>query len=539
MHILLVEDDAECRQFLAMNFEADGMTVTQCIDAEQALSIIKSSSIDIVMSDVNLPCMDGLALLEQIQKISDIPVIIITGYGSVGSAVKALKLGATDYLVKPFEDTSRISRIVAKAVEHHRLTTHNKDLIKKLARAERLEYIGNLAGGVAHDLNNMLAPMLGLPDVMQGDLNKCTNCCKIAEQLRNDLDIMKESIQRAVIMVRDLLTFSRRNVCELSPQNINSIVKACISSQEFIEMSSTNHDVKTETDLAPNLPNIAASAPHIIRVICNLARNGIEAANQLHSNDPDIKPKLTIKTSSVILDKPKIAYEIIPPACYVVLAVTDNGAGIEPENTNKIFEPFFTQKKQTRSSGSGLGLAVVHGVAKDHHGFLDVNSQLGKGSTFSVYFPATTEPSSLVSDQIKNETYIGGNESILVIDDDIHFRMLAERFLKTLGYQVTLARDGHDAVNMAKKFTQDSSPFFELMLINMTMEDGFDGLDTLRLIKALYPKVKAIISSGHAINSRIQDAIDIGAGWLPKPYRIGDLAKSLRKQLDIPNPSLN
>ncbi len=535
IHILLVEDDNDCREFIAMSLECEGITVTQCTEAEQAVEILKSSSIDAVVTDICLPCMDGIALLEHIRKNSEIPVIMITGHSSIQSAIETLKLGANDYLIKPFENGTMVTRAVTKAVEHHRLKSLNKELEKKLATSEKIEQLGRLAGGVAHDLNNILTPVFGLPDVMLDDLKTCETSCATASQLKDDLQLMKASIERAVNIVGDMLALSRRTTYVFSDDDINSIVTAFMKSQEFIEMTGVRKHVVIETNMAFGLPSISASSSHLFRILCNLMRNGLEAIDDSLTVDPQVEARLTIRTSSVSLNGPMNGFEVIPPGEYVLLQVEDNGIGITSDNLAKICEPFFTHKKQGSASGTGLGLTVVQGIIKDHHGFLDIKSRSGKGSIFSIYFPAVETDVINTTTEKTEETYHGGTEHVLIVDDEPSLITMAERFLKKLGYTMAAAPDGHAALDLIKSKSTvhgDKSCPFDLIIIDMIMKDGFDGLDTMKTIKAIYPDQKIIISSGYAPTKRIQTALHMGAGWLPKPYQITDLAKALRAQID-------
>ena len=532
LHVLLVDDDEDVREFLAMSLEIQDVKATQVADAESAMEALTSGSFDAVATDMNLPGADGISLLRHIrEKYDDLPVILITGYGSVDSAVDALKMGAQDYLVKPLETADGLLGAIWKAVDRHKLTKENRALQERLVRAKKMESLADLAGGVAHDLNNILAPMLGLPDIIIDEIrHTCDTCHERLIATETDLELMKTSAQRAAAMVRDLTASTKRGNCDLRPVSINKVVDDFIRSQEFMEMIKPRDDVEFTTDLCENPRLVSASQPHLIRAISNLVRNSLEAMNEQITGTPCENPSLSVTTSLVSLQRQKIGYEIIAPGDYAVVPVSDTGMGMEKEYLDRIFEPFFTRKKQSRQSGSGLGLSVVHGVVKDHEGYVDVVTKPGEGASISLYFPVTE---SAAIPQPQPTPVSGGTEHVLVIDDEPAPRIVAERFLKKLGYEVTAAISGRNALGLIKKACKgDDSQPFDLILLDMVMEEDFDGLATFHAIRELCPGQKAVICSGYAPTDRTRTALNMGAGWLPKPYTMNDLASVLRHELD-------
>ncbi|MCK5850851.1 MAG: response regulator [Kiritimatiellae bacterium] len=534
LQILIVDDDEDCREFLAMSLEMQDvpLKVIQASDGEDAVKILDANQFDAVATDMNLPGMDGLALLNHIrEKYDELPVILITGYSSVGTAVDALKMGAQDYLVKPLETADGLMGAILKAVDRHKLSKENKALQERLIRANKMESLADLAGGVAHDLNNILAPMLGLPDLIISEIqHTCKTCHELLSDTEGDLELMKISAQRAAAVVRDLTTSTKRGNYNTKPVNLNDIVNEYIQSQEFIELTRPRSDVTIKTELGHNLRTIGASVPHIIRAIANLTRNGLEAMNKQITGITPEKLELIITTSDVSPSEQTIGYELIPVGNYSVLQVSDSGAGMLKQDMDRIFEPFFTRKKQSRQSGSGLGLSVVHGVIKDHGGYIDIHTEIGKGTTFSLYFPETTEQG--IPDS-PHATVRRGTERILIVDDEPASRTVGERFLTSLGYRVTLAISGRNAVGLLKKKIKETNNTpFDLLLLDMIMEEDFDGLTTLTTIRQLCPDIPAIIASGHAPTDRVQKALDMGAAWLPKPFTIDALSTIVRNILD-------
>ena len=534
LRVLIVDDDEDCREFLAMSLEMQDfpMEVAQAADGEDAIGILAANQFDAVATDMNLPGIDGLALLRHIRENYDeLPVILITGYSSVGTAVDALKMGAQDYLVKPLDNADGLMGAILKAVDRHRLSKENKALQERLIRANKMESLADLAGGVAHDLNNILAPMIGLPDLIISEIqHTCETCHAHLAETENDLELMKISAQRAAAVVRDLTTSTKRGNYNTKPVNLNEIINEYIDSQEFIELSRPRSDVTFKNNRGNCFHTIGASTPHVIRAIANLTRNGLEAMNKQITGTTPEKLELTITTSDEILSEQKIGYELIPAGTYSVLQVSDTGAGMLQQDIERIFEPFFTRKKQSRQSGSGLGLSVVHGVIKDHGGYIDIHTEIGKGTTFALYFPTTSEEGIPDSPHAK---VLRGTERVLIIDDEPASRTVGKRFLTSLGYRVTLAISGRNAVGLLKKKMRETNNTpFDLLLLDMIMEEDFDGLTTLTTIRQLCPDIPAIIASGHAPTDRVQKTLDMGAIWLPKPYTIDALSTIVRDILD-------
>ena len=532
LRVLLVDDDEACRKVLAIGLESEGMVVSQAPSAEAAIEILKSSYFDAVATDMNLPEMDGIGLLCHIRdEIGEIPVILITGFGSVGSAVDALKLGAQDYLSKPLENASVLASAILRAVKMHRLAVQNKALQERLVRAERMESLANLAGGVAHDLNNILSPLVSLPDLLVRQLEMISSetGCDV-EMLKEDMGLLKASSQRATAVVRDLLVSSRNVNIDRRPIDLNAVITACLASQEVVDLSEGMPDLVVELDLEEAPLVTAASEAHVSRAVFNLVRNSIESMDERIAGRPLEECRLSVSTKNMDIVEPLVGYNVVDPGKYLRIRVTDTGIGICSADIQRIFDPFFSKKKESGRSGSGLGLAVVYGVMIEHDGYVNVESSEGEGTTIDIFFPSTDEGVQKM-DVVPRAT--AGTESILVVDDEPSQRIVAERLLKEMGYKVTLAKDGREALAMVgnpSRYTGDGP--FDLLILDMIMEEGFDGLATLIKVRELCPDQKVIIASGFAPTGRIQSAIDMGAGWLPKPYEMHNLSAALRAQLD-------
>ncbi|MDD2465619.1 MAG: response regulator [Desulfobulbus sp.] len=386
---------------------------------------------------------------------------------------------------------------------------------ERLVRAEKLEMIGTLAGGVAHDLNNILSGIVSYPDLL---LMKLPPDSPLYPPLRT----IKESGEKAAAIVQDLLTLARRGVTVREVVDLNKQVTAYLASPEFHLLQSHHPQIRVYTDCAPDLFNILGSPVHLAKSIMNLVTNAAESMEQ--------GGEIQIRTENRYVDSSLRLYEKIGQGEYVVLEVKDQGCGISQEDLEKIFEPFFTSKRMGKS-GTGLGMAVVWGTVKDHKGYIDCESTLGIGTTFTLYFPVTSQSHSLQLQETHLEEYLGQGEHILVVDDIAEQRQIASTILTELGYQVSTADSGEEAVRMA------SEQKFDLLLLDMILGEGMDGLDIYRRIIVFAPGQPAIITSGFSSTDRIAEAIQLGVGqYLKKPYMINKLGQAIRDELNAATP---
>ena len=386
-----------------------------------------------------------------------------------------------------------------------------RKLEERLQRAEKMEALGTMAGGVAHDLNNVLGIVVGYSELLVNDSGESGPARSKA------MEILKGGL-RAAAIVQDLLTLARRGVSNRKVLNLNSIVLECRNSPEFAGVCSYHPDIRLETDLEAHLLNISGSALHLGKSLLNLVTNAAEAMPQ--------GGVISIGTRNQYLDKPVSGYDEVREGDYVVLSVSDTGEGISDKDMKRIFEPFYTKKVMGRS-GTGLGLAVIWGTVKDHLGYINVESQEGKGTIFTLYFPVTREQISREQVSISSAEYMGNRESILIVDDVKEQRELAGAMLEKLNYTVGSVSSGEEAVEYLKQNTVD------LVVLDMIMDPGIDGLDTYAKILEIHPRQKAIIVSGFSETERVSRAQALGAGtYVKKPYVLEKLGLAVRKELE-------
>ncbi len=395
--------------------------------------------------------------------------------------------------------------------DRKRAEEEKQALEERLQRSEKMEALGLLAGGVAHDLNNVLGIVVGYAEMVLGDIDE-------KNPMRDDLQSIMEGGQKAAAIVQDLLTLARRGVTGRKVINVNRIILDFSKSPEWENIHANHRHVQIQKDLEPDLLNISASPVHIQKTLMNLVSNASEAMPQ--------GGKINIKTTNQYLDKPISGYDNIREGDYVVLYVSDEGEGISEADLKRIFEPFYTKKIMGRS-GTGLGLAVVWGTVKDHQGYIDVSSKEGKGTTFTIYFPVTREDLTKETSSVSMSEYMGNGESILIVDDVKGQRDLATAMLKKLNYTVTSVSSGEEAIEYLKQNKAD------IIVLDMIMEPGMDGLDTYKKVIEIHPKQKAIIVSGFSESDRVHDAQQLGAGeYVKKPYVQEKLGLAVKKELD-------
>jgi PAS domain S-box-containing protein len=387
------------------------------------------------------------------------------------------------------------------------------DLEFRLHRAQKMEAIGTLAGGVAHDLNNILSGIVSYPDLMLIGLPQDS-------PLRKSIRIIQKSGNKAAAIVQDLLTLARRGVVTKEVVNLNAIVREYLSSPEFEHIQQPNPGIAVKTSLPEDVLNVVGSPVHLSKSIMNLVKNAMEAISDLG--------EVTISTENTYVDTSINGYDQVKNGDYVTLSVADTGSGISSQDQEHIFEPFYT-KKVMGESGTGLGMAVVWGTVKDHHGYIDLKSTPGKGTCFTLYFPAVrqsiAETRSIVS---SIHEFMGKGESILVVDDAEEQRDIATEMLKLLRYTVHSVSSGAEAVAYMQA---GHSP--DLLVLDMIMQPGMDGLDTYREILRQKPGQRAIITSGFAETERVKEAIRLGAKtYIKKPYLIETIGKAVWTELN-------
>jgi PAS domain S-box-containing protein len=380
---------------------------------------------------------------------------------------------------------------------------------EKIARLKKMESLGLLAGGVAHDLNNVLSGIVSYPELLLLDLPEDS-------RLRKPIETMEKSGHRAVAIVQDLLTVARGVAIMKEPLNLNDIIREYLQSPEFHKFKEYHPAVTLKTNLDTGLLNISGSHAHIRKVVMNLVSNAAEAIEGSGT--------IAISTVNRYIDKPLRGYDDVRTGEYVVLAVFDDGSGISSEDLERIFEPFYTKKVMGRS-GTGLGLAVVWNVLQDHEGYVDVQST-ENGTTFELHFPITREAIADRESSLPIGEYKGAGETILVVDDVATQREIACNMLSVLGYKTTAVSSGEEAVKYLQAHTVD------LILLDMIMDPGINGRETYEMVIKIHPNQRAVIASGFAETDEVREAQRLGAvHFIKKPFTLEKIGFAIKDEL--------
>jgi len=414
-----------------------------------------------------------------------------------------------------FGDDGTLREVLAIGNDITELRAARKEkeiLASRLERSGRMEAVGTLAGGVAHELNNILSGIVSYPELLLMDLPADSSW-------RKPVETIQRAGEKAAKIVQDLLLLSRRGVSVTEPLTVNRIVRTYLDGREHRELTARHTNVRVDLSLPEGLPPIPASQERLIRALQSLVHYGFQAMPEGGA--------LRIETEHVSLTREYVGYEPVKPGDYVLLRVSDEGPALTWDHLERIFEPFYATKMLKRP-GTGLGLPVVWGIVKDCGGFVDVRTRPEIGTAFTLYLPAAKDPGGTTGANDAGQTSIlGRGESVLVVDDIPDQRIIAERILSRLNYRPVTLESGEAAVAYLEGHDAD------LVILDMVMEPGMDGLDTFRAILAARPGQKAILASGYSENDRVREARRLGAGaYLKKPYNVETLGRAVRAELD-------
>ncbi|MGD2086841.1 MAG: two-component regulator propeller domain-containing protein [Candidatus Aminicenantes bacterium] len=386
---------------------------------------------------------------------------------------------------------------------------------EKLLHAQKMETIGTLASSIAHDLNNILAGIVNYPEMLLMDMPPDSPHW-------HTIFAIRRSGLKAAAIVQDLLTLARRGVTVTEVVSLNRVISEFLPSPECQEILASSPDIRIKTHLEEDAHNIIGSPVHLSKTLMNLVSNAVEAMP--HGG------QLMIKTQNHYIHRHYHikGYHEVKEGNYVMLSVSDTGIGMSEKDMKHIFEPFYTKKKMGKS-GTGLGMAVVWGTVQDHNGYITVESseKKKKGTTFTLYFPATRLKSVKGQSQLTMNQLMGNGESILVVDDVEEQREAASMILKKLKYSVHAVDSGEKAIEYLKEQATD------LLVLDMIMEPGISGLETYKRVLQIYPGQKTIIVTGYTETKDIKEAQKLGAGtYVKKPYDLEKLGIAVKDELE-------
>ena len=527
-NVLIVDDEKSIRVTMGRFLQDDGHDVRSAEDADEALSLLGSVALDVVVSDIILPRVNGVELLKRIRSVAPlVQVIMMTGEPTVNTASEAVRAGAFDYLTKPIskeairacvrraaqlkklddekrvltEENRRYREDLEQLVEARTLALQESE--KQLRQAQKMEAIGRLAGGVAHDFNNLLTVILG-----------CTQFA--SESIPSDSvaqDDLKEVLgagRRAKDLTRQLLAFSRQQILIPRVVDVNELVQ---NLQKMLGRL-LGEDITLQIEAGDGVPEVKADPGQLEQIVMNLIVNARDAM--------PTGGRLAITTEMVELDASAESSVVDPagfaPGTFAAIRVSDTGSGMSEEVLSHVFDPFFTTKGE--GEGTGLGLSTVYGIVKQHEGFLSVDSTVGAGTTFTIYFPpASSEDRALAPGAEDTAALRGGSETVLLVEDDPGVLSITSRMLRGGGYNVLEA----DCARSALQIAQTRVAPIDLLISDVVMP-GMDGRRLAEQLQAQRPEIRVILASGYTGDRLAGYGVETGGiCFLHKPFDESEL----------------
>jgi signal transduction histidine kinase len=508
LRVLIIEDSEDDAKLIVRELKSGGYDVKyQRVDSSAAVCrACDSQEWDLIISDYSMPHFSGTDALKLVRSRNlEVPFIFVSGTIGEEIAVAAMKNGAQDYLIKG--NLKRLMPAVQREIREHEQRKDLEHLQKHVQQLQKFEAIGRLSGGIAHDFNNMIGAILGWAELGYEEAGPGT---KIRERFQK----IRDQSYRAAKLTSQLLAFGRRQVLQPRKVNLNFFIR---EEMTFLrKIIGENIDVQIVD--APDLKVIHADPTQLQQVFMNLCLNARDAM--------PAGGRLKIETRNVeIGGGPHLEYEHATAGKYVLMTVSDTGVGMDKATAERVFEPFFTTKETGK--GTGLGLSTVYGIVKQHRGFVYVDSEPGKGSTFRVYFPAEsgTHEAREVSG---NGHALKGSERILLAEDDDGLRESAQEMLQGLGYSVLTTSDGNKAVELFRERAAE----IDLVVLDVVMPLR-GGLKTYPELQSIKPGIQVIFTSGYAEESEsLVTLMGKGAAFLQKPFDLAKLGQMIRSTLD-------
>lgn len=514
--ILILEDYASDAELMVIELRRSGLDFEwQRVDSEAEYLTQLEAGVDVILADYSLPQFDAPRALQLLQERElDIPFIVVTGAVGDEAAVRCMKQGAADYLLK--DRLGRLGTAVLQALKQKRLRDEKEQTEQALLQSQKLESLAVLAGGVAHDFNNLLVAILGQTSLAKAKLPADSDA-------RKNIDKAIKAAERAADLTRQMLAYSGRGQFEVQLVSLNSLISLNLHLFE----AAVPKNVRVRAQLYQSLPPIEADIGQIQQVVMNLILNAAEAIG----NQPGT---VVVTTNTCNVDSSDVDFwqrtggDALKPGAYVSLEVHDDGCGMDADTLSKIFDPFFT----TKFTGRGLGLAAVLGIVRGHKAGLRVESKRGEGTTFKLIFPASnrraTKP---VTPVVVPDTQIG---AVLVIDDEEPVREAVTDILEEEGFEVISAVDGQAGIESYTARAAD----IQLVILDLSMP-GMNGAETFRELQRINPHVRVILSSGyskdeatrHIARNRLVD-------FLQKPYDVTTLVSVIQRHMPSTDNSI-
>ncbi len=512
LRLLHLEDCAADAALVHSTLASGGVpcVITRVQNRADFVAELENGKLDMVLSDYTLPSFDGLSALAIVrERWPDIPVILVSGTMGEDFAIESLKSGATDYVLK--SRLSRLAPAVQRAMREVREQAERRQFEAQFIEAQKMEAIGHLAAGVAHDFNNILGVIMGYSDMMLMKLGS-------ADPMRNYVSEIRRASERAAGLTLQLLVFGRKQTVQPVMLNLDVVLRDI----ENMLRRLLDENIELTINPARDTGSILADPGYVGQVLMNLAVNARDAMPN--------GGRLTIGISDVMLDAggaEALSAGVMKPGTYVVLSVSDTGTGMSEEVKAHLFEAFFTTKPAGK--GTGLGLATCHTIVQQSGGHIAVESVLGQGTTFKIYFPRRDEPPPELVTPAVSTDMPRGTEVLLFVEDDPAVRHLARDVLQSQGYKVLTAVNGQDGLRVARE--NPGAPV-EMVITDVIMPQ-MGGKVMTEWLKAMSPELKILFTSGYTDDAIAHHGVlEAGVEFLAKPYTPASLSRKVRELLD-------
>ena len=515
LRVLLLEDsppDAALVRTYLSEPEGRAHEVTHVETMCDALEALRRSPFDVCLADLNLPDSRGVETATRILEAAPhLPLVLLTGLDDERCAVEAVQRGAQDFLRKGHAEAETLPRALRYAVERKRLQDAVLRSEERLRQSLKMEAVGRLAGGVAHDFNNILTAIIGFAELLMARLPEGSD-----EPSRQFVSEIRRAADLAVGVTRQLLAFGRKQMLRPAVLEVNGVLRE----MEALLRHLLGEDVDLRLDLDPAAGAIRVDPAQLEQVILNLALNARDAMPR--------GGRLTIRTGVARIDEAYAAeHEDLRPGAYAFVCVADTGSGIDEHTRAHLFEPFFTTKGAGR--GTGLGLSTVYGIVKQSGGHVRVRSEVGFGSAFEVLFPRARRERDAKEAPDGVAPAGRGRETVLVVEDEDSLRRLLQHVLEAQGYRVLLARSGREALAV---WTVSETPV-DLLLTDVVLPDDMYGTELAKQMSSLHPSLKTLFMTGYPGSTLMEHGIEeVLPLLIPKPFTPDTVARKVREVLD-------
>lgn len=509
IRVLLIEHDESSgiRQLL-IDSQRPRFEIEAARDVSSSLEALMSAEFDLVLLDLDLPDGSGIEALTSVAAyVPRVPVVVVTAKDDDSLATRVLREGAEDCLVRSQINSGLLTRALRYAVERHETEAKLRDAMEELQHAGKMEAMGRLAGGVAHDFNNALTTISGYASLLSESFGE-------GDHREGEVHEIVKAVDHATSLTRQLLVFSRKEACKPQLLDLNDVVAETGAMLRPL----LGEDVELIAHEGRSLRNVMAERTAMEQIIVNLAINGRDAM-----------PSGGILTIDVC--NQRMTEELLPrtrdlkAGSYVQLSVTDTGVGIPPDVIEHIFEPFFTTKEPTK--GTGLGLSTVYGLVQQNGGHIGVYSELGLGTCFKVFLPGVDGVADEREDLRQNLSQLKGTETLLVVEDDPGLLTMVRSFLEKMDYNLLLASNGKKALERSHEYDGE----IDLVLCDVVLPD-LGGPQIVDQLRGARPDMKAIYMSAYTREAmRDRGLLLSNMEFISKPFTIEDVGQKIRDVL--------